>query len=93
MTIRALSNFGLLGKNVAKGAVIDVDPADFGGTYPDFLKGGFFEEGYIGPLKDEEGNQIVEDGKPATGFIPGPAPKADTSAKGKQAPATEEPGA
>ena len=44
MTIRVLKNFGHNGANLAVGTDLDVNPEEFGGTYADFLAGGFFEE-------------------------------------------------
>ena len=43
-TIKALKNFGHQGKAIPAGTTLDVDPNSFGGTYPDFVKAGVFEE-------------------------------------------------
>jgi|GEM_PF-5827660 len=43
-TIKALKNFGHLGKAIPAGTTLEVDPESFGGTYPDFVKAGIFAE-------------------------------------------------
>ena len=63
-TIKALRNFGHLGKAISAGTTVEVDPDSFGGTYEDFIKAGVFEE--VGA-----GNQQVE---PAPGPTLAPQP-------------------
>ena len=63
-TIKALKNFGHLGKAIPAGTTLDVDPDSFGGTYPDFVKAGVFEE-------VAGGYQPVD---PAPGLAPVPQP-------------------
>ena len=43
-TIKALKNFGHLGKAISAGTTLEVDPNSFGGTYLDFVKAGVLEE-------------------------------------------------
>ena len=42
--IKALRNFGLGDRHIEAGTTLTVAPADFGGTYDDFLNAGMFEE-------------------------------------------------
>ena len=64
-TIKALKNFGHLGKAISAGTTLDVDPNSFGGTYEDFIKAGVFEE--VGG-----GNPLVEP-EPSPAPVPQPA--------------------
>ena len=59
-TIKALKNFGHLGKAIPAGTTLDVDPNSFGGTYKDFIKAGIFED--------------VSGGNPAVEPTPAPQP-------------------
>jgi hypothetical protein len=63
-TIKALKNFGHLGKAIPAGTTLEVDPDSFGGTYEDFIKAGVFEK--VGGV-----NQPVE---PAPTAVPSPMP-------------------
>ena len=63
-TIKALKNFGHLGKAIPAGTTLKVDPDSFGGTYDDFIKAGVFEE--VGAR-----NPVVE---PAPSQMPAPQP-------------------
>lgn len=68
MKIKALQNFGHGGENIARGTILDVKPEDFGGTYQDFIEGGFFEEGSLQP-KVVNGNPVVENDEPVMEWV------------------------